>query len=108
MILKRRCSRAAACVRNLVKHFPTPSGHVVKAVDDLSFAIPKGETLALVGESGSGKTTVGQCLVRTAGRGRSGRLAVTTLRAKSCAGPGRASDGFQDPFSSLNPPTHRP
>ena len=54
-------------VRNLVKHFPTPSGHVVKAVDDLSFAIPKGETLALVGESGSGKTTVGQCLVRLLG-----------------------------------------
>jgi len=49
-------------VRNLKKYFPSPRG-VVRAVDDISFAISYGETLALVGESGSGKTTTGHVIM---------------------------------------------
>lgn len=60
----QKAARPILEVANLVKHFPMSSGHVVKAVDDVSFSVRRGETLALVGESGSGKTTVGQCLVR--------------------------------------------
>jgi peptide/nickel transport system ATP-binding protein len=57
-------------VRNLQMWFPKRSGflgrhvHYVKAVDNVSFSIRRGETLGLVGESGCGKTTVGRCIVR--------------------------------------------
>ena len=95
-------------VTNLVKHFNTPSGHVVRAVDDVSFSIPRGETLALVGESGSGKTTVGQCLVKLLAAD-SGSV---TFLGKDIL---RLSDGefrpmrkniqmvFQEPYVALNP-----
>ena len=55
-------------VENLVKHFPITRGIViqrqvgaVRAVDDISFDIRRGETLGLVGESGCGKSTIGRC-----------------------------------------------
>ena len=57
-------------VRNLVKHFPVERGFLrrkvglVKAVDDVSFELNSGETLALVGESGCGKTTTGRCVIQ--------------------------------------------
>ena len=57
-------------VRHLKKYFPITRGVIrrkvgdVKAVDDVSFDIIKGETLGLVGETGCGKTTVGRTLVR--------------------------------------------
>ena len=57
-------------VDNLVKYFPVRAGllqrvvNQVKAVDDVSFFVRKGETLGLVGESGCGKTTVGRTMLR--------------------------------------------
>src|SRR5436190_13939196 len=57
-------------VNNLVKYFPVRSGllqrvvNQVKAVDDVSFFIRKGEILGMVGESGCGKTTVGRTMLR--------------------------------------------
>src|SRR6478672_8974488 len=58
-------------VRNLCKHFPILSKGlvrkrtgVVKAVDDVSFDLRRGETLGLVGESGSGKTTCARTILR--------------------------------------------
>ena len=58
-------------VENLKMYFPVTQGIVfhrvvglVKAVDDISFDIKKGETLGLVGESGCGKTTTGRCILR--------------------------------------------
>lgn len=51
-------------VRNLKKYFRTGKNDVLKAVDDVSFTIYKGETLGLVGESGCGKSTTGRTIMR--------------------------------------------
>lgn len=51
-------------VEHLKKYFPAGKKQVLKAVDDVSFTIAKGETLGLVGESGCGKTTVGRTILR--------------------------------------------
>lgn len=54
-------------VKNLKQHFVSGRGKnrtVVKAVDDVSFKINKGETFGLVGESGCGKTTTGRTIIR--------------------------------------------
>lgn len=84
-------------------------GHVAaSAMDDVSFSLRRGETLALVGESGSGKSTTGRAILRLievdAGRieieGRDIRaLSATGLRRER----GRMQMIFQDPFASLNP-----
>ena len=94
-------------VVNLVKHFNTSSGHVVKAVDDVSFAIRPGETLALVGESGSGKTTLGLSILRLMRSEGSIRFQGTELQGLSFKEirPLRKEMQivFQDPFGSLSP-----
>ena len=57
-------------VKNLKKYFPITAGIFqrvighIKAVDDVSFVIPRGKTVGLVGESGCGKTTISKCILR--------------------------------------------
>jgi peptide/nickel transport system ATP-binding protein len=102
-------------IRALSKHFGG-GRHPVRAVDEVSFSILRGETLGLVGESGSGKSTIGRLLTRlldpTAGqmlyRGDNVATdAATDLAALSQAQyrPLRSEIQiiFQDPYASLNP-----
>ena len=102
-------------VRNLKKYFPITGGFIlqrkvadIKAVDNVSFFVRRGETLGLVGESGSGKTTIGRCILQlekpTDGEvvfegtdiTQVGRDQLRTIRR-------RIQIIFQDPYSSLNP-----
>ena len=97
-------------VKNLKQYFDINVGFFrskpLKAVDDVSFSIRRGETLGLVGESGCGKTTVGRTLLHlykpTAGEIRyngeviESRESIHNFRKK-------ATMVFQDPYSSLNP-----
>ncbi len=96
-------------VRHLVKHFPVEgSDDVVRAVDDVSFEILRGETLGLVGESGCGKSTVGRCLLRliepTAGQIDFDGSNVRSLNRSDLRELRREMQiVFQDPYASLNP-----
>ncbi|EDY85894.1 ABC superfamily transporter, ATP-binding component [gamma proteobacterium HTCC5015] len=83
-------------------------GETVRAVDDVTLAIPEGRTLALVGESGSGKTTLAKALLQLQAM-QSGCIQwsgerVTLKSAQELMGyRRRVQVVFQDPFSSLNP-----
>jgi oligopeptide transport system ATP-binding protein len=101
-------------VGNLKKYFPTGSGlfgsgsEVVKAVDDVSFEIRRGETFGLVGESGCGKSTTGRCILRliepTAGHVSFEGRDLLALEPKALRLHRRNMQIiFQDPYSSLNP-----
>ncbi len=101
-------------VNNLKKYFPIKSGLLsktvgyIKAVDDVSFKINKGETLGLVGESGCGKTTIGRAMLRliepTGGQVLFEGKDVTTMRSKELKTVRKDMQIiFQDPYSSLNP-----
>ena len=101
-------------VKGLKKYFPIKKGIFsktvgnVKAVDDVSFTIKRGETLGLVGESGCGKTTTGRCILRlvepTAGSVKFEGEEVTTMNQQRLREMRRQMQIiFQDPYSSLNP-----
>jgi oligopeptide/dipeptide ABC transporter ATP-binding protein len=98
-------------VKNLTKHFVTGSfgsRAVVRAVEDVSFEIGKGETFALVGESGCGKTTLTKLILGleapTSGSIRfDGTELVGASRADMAKYRRAAQAVFQDPYSSLNP-----
>ncbi len=98
----------------LVKHFPVRSGlfgrarGAVQAVDDISFELYPGETLALVGESGCGKSTAGKLLLRliepTSGRVWFRNRDLHSLSQREIRSLRREMQIiFQDPYGSLNP-----
>ncbi|WOJ97820.1 ABC transporter ATP-binding protein [Congregibacter brevis] len=95
-------------VRNLKTWFEVAKGETVKAVDDVSFDIHKGEILGLVGESGSGKSTIGRSLLRLVPVS-GGEVTFDGTDVTELGGPAlktmrrRMQMIFQDPFASLNP-----
>ncbi len=101
-------------VRNLVKHYLLPRGFFsrrkdrLRAVEDVSFPIARGETLGLVGESGCGKTTLGRTILRllprTSGQVIFDGIEIFSLPEKEMRSLRQKMQViFQDPFSSLNP-----
>ncbi|MER8863003.1 ABC transporter ATP-binding protein [Mesorhizobium sp. M0751] len=98
-------------VKNLTKHFaPTAfsRGPVVRALEDISFDIRRGQVVGLVGESGSGKTTIGRSVLRliepTSGQINYDGTDITRLSAAQLRHQRRKMQYiFQDPFASLSP-----
>jgi oligopeptide transport system ATP-binding protein len=102
-------------VDHLVKHFPIKAGILidrqigaVQAVDDVSFAVDRGETLGLVGESGCGKSTLARSILQlippTSGSVRfEGREIAGLGRRRARELRADMQMVFQDPYASLNP-----
>ena len=104
-------------IQNLSVHFPIKRGVFsktvrLKAVDNISFNIMRGETLGLVGESGSGKTTIGRALLNTLNetqgeityKTENEEINTSTLKGKTLRKFRRRMQLiFQDPYTSLSP-----
>ncbi len=95
-------------VESLKKYFRAGRNKTVKAVDDVSFNIHRGETLGFVGESGCGKTTCGKTILglygATGGKVTFNGINVQQLKSKEKKEfAKKAQIIFQDPYSSLNP-----
>jgi peptide/nickel transport system ATP-binding protein len=106
-------------VNALKKHFPIQRGFLkrvvghVKAVDDVTFHVNRGETVGVVGESGCGKTTTGRCILRAIDPSSGqiwyqdpilGRVDIATLDKNQMRLVRRSLRMiFQDPYASLNP-----
>ncbi len=101
-------------IRNLKTYYPVKGGFFkrtignVKAVDDISFEIKKGETLGLVGESGCGKSTAGRTILRllkpTDGQIIFDGQDITNISGKTLRDIRKDMQMvFQDPYASLNP-----
>jgi len=95
-------------VKNLKKYFKVGKNALLKAVDDVSFAIKEGETLGLVGESGCGKSTTGRTIIRlyeaTGGEVIFEGKNVHKLSSTEMLQFNREMQMiFQDPYASLNP-----
>lgn len=88
-------------VKNLTKIYRIGKEKLLKAVDNVSFTIERGETLGLVGESGSGKSTLGRMILGLV-EPTSGEIYFEGKK-KSGLLPRRMQMIFQDPYSSLNP-----
>lgn len=119
-MLDARAEKNILEVQGLKMHFPIVKpgvfrrtvGHV-KAVDDVSFAVRRGETLSVVGESGCGKTTLGRCIMRiyepTSGAIQYHKTGGDSVDLTALSGrqlmPYRRDIRmiFQDPYASLNP-----
>ena len=108
-------AQASLRVEGLTRHFPVTLRRgwrtvraVVKAVDDVSFEVPPGKTLALVGESGCGKTTTAK-LILALDRPTGGSIHLGDTNVQQVTGEAyrryreQVQAVFQDPWSSLNP-----
>lgn len=95
-------------VKNLKKYFNVGTGQTLKAIDDISFNIYKGETFGLVGESGCGKSTTGRVITKlyppTAGSiYYKGKDIVKLNKKQALDYTKEVQMIFQDPYASLNP-----
>lgn len=95
-------------INQLSKHFYLGRGQTLKAVNNISFSVDRGETLGMVGESGCGKSTAGRTILRlyepTAGEAWYGGTNIYRLKPGQLKAFRREMQMiFQDPYASLNP-----